>query len=166
MLESMVSTIVQLVPQFLTLVIGVAIAFTLLAVCGLTNAMNIIDGANGLASGCSVIMLCALGAIGIMAVSAIFGLVPLTLGEKELPRYVDLSGVGLPATVTVASGQAFTGGTLFTHRGLSGPAVLQISSYWQPGQALTLNLVPNLDLQLRLLPSLSQPCKLCLPCQC
>ena len=70
--------------------------------------------------------------------------------EKELPRYADLSGVGLPATVTAACGQAFTGGTLFTHRGLSGPAVLQTSSYWQPGEPVWVDFLPGLDLAARL----------------
>jgi predicted Rossmann fold flavoprotein len=53
-----------------------------------------------------------------------------------------LSGVSLPATVT-ASGDSFTDDILFTHRGLSGPASLQASSYWSPGDDITLNLLPS-----------------------
>jgi len=69
-------------------------------------------------------------------------LVPLTLSGKHQDDYADLSGVALPVIAT-AGGQDFRAGFLFTHRGLSGPAILQISSYWQPGDALQLNLLPD-----------------------
>ncbi|MFP5463397.1 MAG: NAD(P)/FAD-dependent oxidoreductase [Gammaproteobacteria bacterium] len=72
------------------------------------------------------------------------GLVPLTLSGTYLDHYADLAGVSLPVE-SVCSGQAFRGGLLFTHRGLSGPSILQISSYWQPGEPLTLNLLPDLE---------------------
>ena len=72
------------------------------------------------------------------------GLVPLTLSGKPLDDHADLAGVALP--VEAASGhQRFRGALLITHRGLSGPAILQISSYWQPGEPLSLNLLPDLD---------------------
>lgn len=73
------------------------------------------------------------------------GLVPLTVGDDSLRRYQDLSGVGLPVEAS-ANGQRFDAGMLFTHRGLSGPAILQISSYWRPGDELRVNLVPGQDL--------------------
>lgn len=73
------------------------------------------------------------------------GLVPFTLSPAQLEPLKDC--VGNAAEVTVTCGdQAFTENMLFTHRGLSGPAMLQISSYWQPGQSLIINLLPKLDL--------------------
>jgi len=72
------------------------------------------------------------------------GLVALTLDENDLARYRDLSGIGLPVEVS-CNGQRFTGPMLFTHRGISGPAILQISSYWAPGDELQLNLLPDRD---------------------
>ena len=72
------------------------------------------------------------------------GLVPLTLSGKHLDDYADLSGVALPV-IAASAGYSFRAGFLITHRGLSGPAILQISSYWQPGAALSLNLLPDAD---------------------
>lgn len=72
-------------------------------------------------------------------------LVPLTLGQPDLARYADLSGVGLPVEAG-CNGAQFAGGMLITHRGLSGPAILQLSSYWRPGDALSVDLLPGLDL--------------------
>lgn len=72
-------------------------------------------------------------------------LVPLTLGTRHLDQYADLAGVSLPEVETSANGQAFRAGMLFTHRGVSGPAILQISSYWQPGDALQVDLAPDLE---------------------
>ena len=72
-------------------------------------------------------------------------LVPLTQSGKHQQRYQDLAGVALPQVVARAGRQAFRAGMLFTHRGISGPAVLQISSYWQPGEDLRINLAPDSD---------------------
>ena len=72
------------------------------------------------------------------------GLVPLTLSGKPLEQWSDLSGVALPVEATSGKAQ-FRNQLLVTHRGLSGPAVLQISSYWQPGQPLALDLLPEHD---------------------
>jgi predicted Rossmann fold flavoprotein len=71
-------------------------------------------------------------------------LVPLTFGENELAQYRDLTGIGLPVEAG-SNGHRFAGPMLFTHRGISGPAILQISSYWQPGSELMMNLMPNVD---------------------
>jgi hypothetical protein len=71
-------------------------------------------------------------------------LVPLTWSESDSRQYRDLSGIGLPVEAR-CNGQSFTGGMLFTHRGISGPAVLQISSYWRPADELRLNLLPDRD---------------------
>lgn len=76
-------------------------------------------------------------------------LVPLTFDEAAWAPYAQLAGLSLPvriATGAKKSATAFLEDLLFTHRGLSGPAVLQISSYWREGQPLQLNLAPELDL--------------------
>ena len=72
------------------------------------------------------------------------GLVPLTLSGKHQERLADLSGVALPVTAA-CNGASFSNQMLVTHRGVSGPAILQISSYWQPGDTLTLDLLPGED---------------------
>ncbi|MBD8454591.1 BaiN/RdsA family NAD(P)/FAD-dependent oxidoreductase [Serratia rubidaea] len=74
------------------------------------------------------------------------GLVPFTLHKPLLEQSQTLSGVSVPASITAADGTLFREAILFTHRGLSGPAVLQISSYWQPGEYVSINLLPELDL--------------------
>ncbi|NNE52697.1 MAG: NAD(P)/FAD-dependent oxidoreductase [Sulfitobacter sp.] len=66
-------------------------------------------------------------------------LVPFTFTDK---RFASISGVSTPVTVT-AGGTSFDEAMLFTHRGLSGPAVLQASSYWQEGEAVEVNLLPD-----------------------
>ncbi len=72
------------------------------------------------------------------------GLVPLTFGGADLALMQPLSGVSLPVRAT--SGRTgFDEAMLFTHRGLSGPAILQISSYWREGQAISLDLLPGAD---------------------
>jgi predicted Rossmann fold flavoprotein len=70
-------------------------------------------------------------------------LVPLTLHDHDKARFEGLSGVSIDSLVTSESGVSFRENILFTHRGLSGPAILQISSFWQAGQAVTINLLPN-----------------------
>lgn len=70
-------------------------------------------------------------------------LVPFTLHKPLLEQLNTLSGVALPTTITAQDGTLFKEAMLFTHRGLSGPAVLQISSYWQPGEFVTVNLSPE-----------------------
>lgn len=74
-------------------------------------------------------------------------LVPFTLQKPLLDSLQALSGIAVPITVDAASGRRFQESLLFTHRGLSGPAILQISSYWQPGEAITLNLLPGDDVE-------------------
>jgi predicted Rossmann fold flavoprotein len=72
------------------------------------------------------------------------GLVPLTLSGRHLERLEGLSGVSLPVRAR-ANGVEFAHDMLVTHRGLSGPAILQVSNYWQPGDALLLDLLPGRD---------------------
>lgn len=73
------------------------------------------------------------------------GLVPLTLDVVEKEKVALLSGIGIDSLVK-NSCMEFREHTLFTHRGLSGPAVLQLSSYWQVGQPICINLLPEIDL--------------------
>ncbi len=72
------------------------------------------------------------------------GLVPLTLSGKHQERLHDLSGLALPVEAR-CNGTSFRNFMLITHRGVSGPAILQISSYWQPGDDLRLDLLPGQD---------------------
>ncbi|WP_317474464.1 aminoacetone oxidase family FAD-binding enzyme, partial [Cronobacter sakazakii] len=67
------------------------------------------------------------------------------LHKPLLEQIQTLSGVSVPAVVTADNGTVFRESILFTHRGLSGPAILQISSYWQPGEWVTVNLLPDTD---------------------
>jgi hypothetical protein len=73
------------------------------------------------------------------------GLVPLTLHTQDKEALSTLSGVSQDCLVSVEQ-QSFRENILFTHRGLSGPAILQISNYWEPGQDLIINLLPEQDL--------------------
>lgn len=70
-------------------------------------------------------------------------LVPFTLGEADRNILKPLSGVSIDALVSL-NNQAFRENILVTHQGLSGPAILQISSYWQPGSALRIDLLPDI----------------------
>lgn len=74
-------------------------------------------------------------------------LVPYTLHQEDKTRFADISGVSVPCSITTESGVCFTENLLFTHRGLSGPAVLQTSSFWQPGEAVTIDLLPSESLK-------------------
>ncbi|HEY8027820.1 MAG TPA: NAD(P)/FAD-dependent oxidoreductase [Burkholderiaceae bacterium] len=85
-------------------------------------------------------------------------LVPLTFDEAAWQPFVPLAGIALPVDIETGEKKDkgyFREDLLFTHRGLSGPAVLQISSFWEPGAALTLNLLPEVDLSQELIESKS-----------
>lgn len=78
------------------------------------------------------------------------GLVPLTFDGNAWAPFAELAGLALPVDIETGAKKqrmAFREDLLFTHRGLSGPAVLQISSYWQPGQPVRLDLAPGTDLE-------------------
>jgi hypothetical protein len=78
------------------------------------------------------------------------GLVPLTFDGAEWAPYASLAGLSLPVSIETGAKKtrmSFDEDLLFTHRGLSGPAVLQISSYWREGQPLHLNLAPQEDIE-------------------
>lgn len=81
--------------------------------------------------------------IRIMPTSA--GLVPFTLQPEDKLRFESLSGIAISSTVKTGNTE-FKENILFTHRGLSGPAILQISSYWKPGDTITINLLPAVHL--------------------
>ena len=77
------------------------------------------------------------------------GLVPLTFDLASWQPFVPLAGIALPVEVETGVKKArgyFKEDLLFTHRGLSGPAILQISSFWEPGTPLIINLVPEVDI--------------------
>jgi predicted Rossmann fold flavoprotein len=80
------------------------------------------------------------------------GLVPFTFTDSTKELCVRLSGNAIPVTATVDN-ISFTENMLFTHRGLSGPAILQISNYWQEGQIVSIDLLPDADMQEVLLAS-------------
>ncbi|MDB5842169.1 MAG: hypothetical protein JWQ23_4121 [Herminiimonas sp.] len=86
---------------------------------------------------------------GIKVIEPQPALVPLTFDLEAWQPFVPLAGIALPVEVETGAKKArghFREDLLFTHRGLSGPAVLQISSFWQPGAPLSLNLLPEIDL--------------------
>ena len=77
------------------------------------------------------------------------GLVPLTFDGADWQAYAQLAGLALPVEISTGSKKermTFHEDLLFTHRGLSGPAVLQISSYWKDGAPLHINLLPGIDI--------------------
>jgi predicted Rossmann fold flavoprotein len=73
------------------------------------------------------------------------GLVPLILSEEDCSRYCNLAGVSAEVTAS-CNGQQFREKMLITHRGLSGPAILQISSYWRQSQPLLIDLAPGSEI--------------------
>ena len=77
-------------------------------------------------------------------VPPVAGLVPFTFSGREKAALQRLAGISLDVRVSCGR-QQFEEAMLFTHRGLSGPAILQISSYWQPGEVMTIDLLPGVD---------------------
>ncbi|HSK41550.1 MAG TPA: NAD(P)/FAD-dependent oxidoreductase [Arenibaculum sp.] len=86
---------------------------------------------------------------GLPVVPTRAGLVPFTFAPHDPRNFRDLTGVACEAEIR-CDGTAFREAVLFTHRGLSGPAVLQISSYWQDGMPVEIDFAPGLDLAARL----------------
>ena len=87
---------------------------------------------------------------GIRTVEPRPGLVPLTFDATQWAPFAELSGLSLPVSIETGATkatQSFDEDLLFTHRGLSGPGVLQISSYWQAGEDIRINLAPTLSLE-------------------
>lgn len=76
------------------------------------------------------------------------GLVPMTLSEGDLNNFKDLSGISFDSIAATPSSEVtFRENSLITHRGLSGPAILQISSYWKPGEDIIIDLLPTIKIQ-------------------
>lgn len=83
---------------------------------------------------------------GLNVVQTAPGLVPITFSQEDVSFFRELSGVSLEV-IASCNGQAFRENFLFTHHGLSGPAILQISSYWNQGNIISINLSPDVDLR-------------------
>lgn len=81
---------------------------------------------------------------GLRLVETRAGLVPLTFAEQDLALCRPLAGIAVDARITHNGGK-FRDALLFTHRGVSGPVILQISSYWQPGETLLIDMAPDRD---------------------
>lgn len=79
---------------------------------------------------------------GIQVLAPRASLVPFTWREID-KFYTALSGIALPIVATAQNGKAFANNMLFTHRGISGPAILQISNYWQPNESIEIDLLPS-----------------------
>jgi predicted Rossmann fold flavoprotein len=83
---------------------------------------------------------------GLRIIPTSAGLVPFTLHVEDKQRLSPLAGISLPVEIHASNGVAFKRDLLFTHRGLSGPAVLQISNYWHPGEPVWIDFSPELPL--------------------
>lgn len=83
--------------------------------------------------------------MGLRIVDTTPGLVPLTFAEQDLALCRPLAGVAVEARIS-HNGGTFHDALLFTHRGLSGPVILQISSFWRPGEAMSVDLAPGMDI--------------------
>lgn len=82
---------------------------------------------------------------GLKVIDPRAALVPLTFSGELLDRCKSLSGISVEASVSAADKTKFAEGLLFTHRGLSGPSILQISSYWREGEAIRVNLAEGVQ---------------------
>jgi len=87
------------------------------------------------------------------------GLVPFTLQPEDKEKLSPLSGIAVPCVVSNEK-QSFKENVLFTHRGLSGPAILQISSYWQAGETIMVNFLPEMNVTEALLQKRSEHIKM------
>jgi len=82
---------------------------------------------------------------GLKLLSTHAGLVPFTWHSEQKQKFEPLSGIAVPSTITAKDGTQFSEALLFTHRGLSGPAILQISNFWKAGETISINLLPGVD---------------------
>ncbi|MEI6858776.1 MAG: NAD(P)/FAD-dependent oxidoreductase [Shewanella sp.] len=82
---------------------------------------------------------------GLKVLPTYAGLVPFTWQPQQKQLFEPLSGIAIPSTITAKDGSQFSEALLFTHRGLSGPAILQISNFWKPGETISINLLPGID---------------------
>lgn len=84
---------------------------------------------------------------GLQVLPTMAALVPFTLQPKDKERFEGLSGISVPTIVSSENNTSFKENILFTHRGLSGPAILQISSFWRAGQSISINLLPDTPIE-------------------
>ena len=128
--------------------VGKADAFQVATSQGAFVARNVVLATGGLSipkMGATGFALDVANKFGLKIVAPKPGLVPLKAAADELAFYTSLSGVALPA-VACTGKMKFSENVLFTHRGLSGPVILQVSSYMGPGDELVLDLAPEVDL--------------------
>jgi predicted Rossmann fold flavoprotein len=129
-------------------VIRAGALFELTTNCGSFEAPSLVIATGGLSipkTGASPFGYKIAEQFGLKVVKLKPGLVSLGFHPGEWQPYAGLSGVSIEAVVSCAK-QSFRENLLFTHRGLSGPAILQISSYWTHGEALSINLLPDRDI--------------------
>jgi predicted Rossmann fold flavoprotein len=127
---------------------SVAAAFTLETSGGTIEAQSLVIATGGLSipkMGATPFGYQVARQFGLGIVPCRPALVPLTFAPDDLARYGALSGVSADALVT-AGGARFREKLLFTHRGLSGPAILQASSYWTAGQLVEIDLLPEIEI--------------------
>lgn len=133
--------------------------FTLKSSAGVIKARQLVLATGGMAIpqlGATDFALKVARQFGLKVVEPRPALVPLTFDAEHWRPFAALSGVSLEVNVRCGSGKQktdFLEDLLFTHRGLSGPAILQISSYWNPGEPIDINLAPDQDLERALLES-------------
>lgn len=129
--------------------IGYSDAFYLDTSCGKYRASSLVVATGGLSIpkiGATPFGYQIAEQFGIAVTKLKPGLVPLSFHPEEWKPYAELSGISIEATVSCGR-RSFRDDLLFTHRGLSGPAILQISSYWEHGQPLSIDLLPGRDMQ-------------------
>jgi len=122
-------------------------AFTVTTDQGLFTAPAVVLATGGLSipkMGATGFALSVARDFGLDVVETRPGLVPLKFSAEDLEFMRALTGLSFDATVS-CNGKSFTEAVLFTHRGLSGPAILQVSSFWREGEAITVNLLPDTD---------------------
>ncbi|KDC04638.1 flavoprotein family protein [Bordetella bronchiseptica E013] len=131
--------------------------FTLRTSTGAIDARAVVVATGGMAIpqlGATDYALKVARQFGLKVVEPRPALVPLTFDPAQWQPFAALSGVALEVTLSTGQGKgraAFLEDLLFTHRGLSGPAILQISSYWKPGEPIVLDLAPGRDLAAELI---------------
>ena len=145
------------VEQITRLEAGALQGFDLLTSQGLLQAEKLVIATGGLAIpqlGATDYGLKIARQFGLKVVEPRPALVPLTFDGELWAEFGELAGMALEANISTGAGrvtQEFFEDVLFTHRGLSGPGILQISSYWQPGEAIRLDLAPGRDMLAMLL---------------
>jgi len=145
------------VEQITRLEAGALQGFDLLTSQGLIQVEKLVIATGGLAIpqlGATDYGLKIARQFGLKVVEPRPALVPLTFDGELWAEFGELAGMALEAKISTGAGrvaQEFFEDVLFTHRGLSGPGILQISSYWQPGEAIRLDLAPGRDMSAMLL---------------